>query len=195
MVKRRPTPPAKPRLSPDDWIKAAIAAVMAGGLDALAVEPLAQQLGTTKGSFYWHFQDRAELLDAVLERWEQLATAAIIDQFTPVVDPRERLRLLLNVVFSGLGEDRFELAVFGAGAHPQIAPVVSRVNRARTAFLVDIFLDLGMTPTRARSRARVAYAAYLGHAQLRLLDPAGGPGPRAVRRYVAELLEMLCTDS
>ena len=59
------------RLSPQDWIDAALAAIAAGGLAAVAVEPLAARLGTTKGSFYWHFASRDALLKAALANWEQ----------------------------------------------------------------------------------------------------------------------------
>ena len=41
------------------------------GLDALAVEPLSLRLGVTKGSFYWHFKDRRDLQNAVLDLWKE----------------------------------------------------------------------------------------------------------------------------
>lgn len=49
-------------LSKADWTEAALAALARDGLASVAVEPLALQLGTTKGSFYWHFTDRADLI-------------------------------------------------------------------------------------------------------------------------------------
>lgn len=55
------------RLSRADWIEAATRFGVERGFDDLAVEPLAARLGTTKGSFYWHFANRADLLDAVME--------------------------------------------------------------------------------------------------------------------------------
>ena len=45
-------------------------------------------LGVTKGSFYWHFVDRAALLQAVLARWEQRATDSVITWLAAVDDPR-----------------------------------------------------------------------------------------------------------
>ncbi|MGH3388225.1 MAG: TetR family transcriptional regulator, partial [Actinomadura sp.] len=43
----------KTRLSRADWANAALEAIAEGGLAAVAIEPLATRLGTTKGSFYW----------------------------------------------------------------------------------------------------------------------------------------------
>jgi AcrR family transcriptional regulator len=34
------------------------------------VEKLARSLRVTKGSFYWHFRDRADLLELLLREWE-----------------------------------------------------------------------------------------------------------------------------
>jgi AcrR family transcriptional regulator len=58
------------RLTRQDWIDAALEALETGGVPAVAVEPLASRLGVTKGSFYWHFKDRNELL----------ATARLVDR-------------------------------------------------------------------------------------------------------------------
>ena len=57
------------RLSADEWIDAASQATMEGGIATAAVEPLAERLGVTKGSLYWHVPSRDALLEALLERW------------------------------------------------------------------------------------------------------------------------------
>ena len=57
------------QLARDDWLKAALNQCTAG-IDTVKVAPLAEQLGVTTGSFYWHFKNRRELLEAMLEYWE-----------------------------------------------------------------------------------------------------------------------------
>src|SRR5215207_10572201 len=47
-------------LTRQDWAAAGLAALVEGGPDAVAVEPVATRLGATKGSGYWHFTDRAD---------------------------------------------------------------------------------------------------------------------------------------
>ena len=42
--------------------RAAFRALARGGVEAIAVEPIAAELGTTKGSFYWHFKNRDSLV-------------------------------------------------------------------------------------------------------------------------------------
>src|ERR671911_1826652 len=79
-------------LTAEDWIEAAYRAMAEGGVEAVAVEPLARKLGVTKGSLYWHFEDRKALLEALLERWERESTEARIAAARQVADPRERVR-------------------------------------------------------------------------------------------------------
>lgn len=79
-----------------DWIEAALEALATQGLPAVAVEPLARRLGTTKGSFYWHFSDRSDLIGATLQHWEQRDTDDLISRIEEIEDPRARLASLLR---------------------------------------------------------------------------------------------------
>src|SRR4051812_3919847 len=54
------------------WIEQGLQALAAGGPEAVKIEPLAKELGVTKGGFYWHFEDRQALLDELLDAWEKL---------------------------------------------------------------------------------------------------------------------------
>src|SRR5436309_10975695 len=86
---------AQERLRPEDWASAALAAIGSGGLAAVAVEPLATRLGTTKGSFYWHFANRDALLTAALERWERTGTEDVIAYVEAQPTGPARLRALI----------------------------------------------------------------------------------------------------
>src|SRR5690349_9457645 len=87
---------ARQRLTAQDWADAALTAIGEGGLAAVAVEPLAARLGATKGSFYWHFANRDALIEAALERWEEVGTEAVITEAEAEPDPTGRLRRLLR---------------------------------------------------------------------------------------------------
>ena len=58
------------QLDRDAWIKASLDVLAEKGLDGIRVEVLAKRLKVTKGSFYWHFKDRRDLFDAMLETWK-----------------------------------------------------------------------------------------------------------------------------
>jgi AcrR family transcriptional regulator len=159
-------------LSREDWAGAALAALAGDGLAGVAVEPLARRLGASKGSFYWHFRDRGELIAATLELWERRDTTEVIAALETIPDPRERLRQLARSAFvrAAAGHDA-QPGVLAAAADPRVAPVLERVTRTRLAFLERQFQALGLDPAAARARARMAYALYVGLGDLRRATP------------------------
>ncbi len=184
------------RLTKGDWISAAINAVEHGGIAAIAVEPIAAVLGTTKGSFYWHFANRDELVAAVMGQWEELATNAVIANVAEVANPKDRLRQLLQVVFGHEREDRIEARIVLAPFDERVSPTVERVTNLRVEFLVTLFRGLGFSRSTAAKRARIAYAAYLGNLRLVLDDgpktsTSARPSATATRAYAQELLSVL----
>ena len=62
------------------WVDAALRAFADGGPEAVRVEPLAKALGVTRGGFYWHFADRAALLDELLDTWERRSTDEVLER-------------------------------------------------------------------------------------------------------------------
>ena len=87
--------PAAVRTPRETWVREGLRFLAEGGPDAVRVEPLAAALGVTKGGFYWHFRNRAELLDALLDLWEQqLVDEAIEASDHGGGDGRTRLRRL-----------------------------------------------------------------------------------------------------
>jgi AcrR family transcriptional regulator len=187
------------RLTKDDWINAGIDAIEHGGIAGIAVEPIATVLGTTKGSFYWHFTNRDELIAAIMRRWEELATNAVIATVAEVADPLDRIRQLLRVVFGHEREDRIEARIVLGPFDPRVTPTVDRVTTLRIEFLVSLFRGLGFTRSTSARRARIAYAAYLGHLRL-LLDHTSTSSTRSrssvaeTRAYADELLKVLTSS-
>ena len=107
------TPPrgAGRRLSVDDWIQAGFALLAEGGPNALRVDRLCEQLGVTKGSFYWHFKNRGELLEALLEHWSREMTDAEFEriQGLPAGLACRLLALAEDVLEKGMG--RYDPAI------------------------------------------------------------------------------------
>jgi len=115
------TTEAKRRLSRETWTEAALEAIAEGGIAAVAVVPLARRLGATKGSFYWHFDNRDELVAAALADWEQTHTSAVISEIDAASDdPRQQLRLLFKRVTELAARDRIELALLATADDPAV---------------------------------------------------------------------------
>ena len=149
-------------LTREDWIRAARAVVAEHGVAGVSVDRLARTLGVTRGSFYWHFRNRRQLIDAVLEVWEQEYTTDLLPEAEAVDDPLERLRLVFHDVYE-LPADQIEVTLHSAADDPLVAPTLARVIRTRLALLRRIFTELGLSDEEAADRAWLAYALYTGH--------------------------------
>jgi AcrR family transcriptional regulator len=184
------------RLSRQVWVQAALEAIAEGGLAAVAVVPLARQLGATKGSFYWHFANREALVEAALSEWEQSHTTAVIAEIEGSSDePLQQLRLLFRRVTALAARDRIELALLATADHPTVQPVLDRVTRRRIEFVAQLFQRLGFSRAQARRRALLAYSAYLGHAQLVHATPQLLPRAQAAKRaYLNDVLLALTSQ-
>jgi AcrR family transcriptional regulator len=188
---KKPRGKAAARLEAEAWEEAALAALETRGLAGVAVEPLARVLGVTKGSFYWHFTDRAALLRAALARWEERATDSVIAWLATVDDPRERL---VQLITRGSLSDRtwrIHVALGSAIAEPAVALALERVSRRRIGYLEECYAKLGSKPQAARRAALLAYASYLGLTRLRLEAPRELPEVASMRAYTAHVVAAL----
>ncbi|HEY2578663.1 MAG TPA: TetR/AcrR family transcriptional regulator [Streptosporangiaceae bacterium] len=183
------------RLTPQDWVTAALAVIAEGGLAAVAVEPLAQRLGTSKGSFYWHFENRDALLTAALARWEEQYTAAVTAENTRAgADPVQRLRLLIRRVTTLAETDSVYVALIATAGHPAVAPVLTRITEQRIDYTAALFRDIGFPAREARYRSLLAYSAHLGHTELARSAPGALPRGRADREaYLQHVVTTLTT--
>src|SRR5258708_30027414 len=183
------------RLEAEAWEEAALAALERQGLAGVAVEPLARALGVTKGSFYWHFTDRATLLRAALARWEERATDSVIAWLATIDEPRERLVQLITRVSLSDRTWRIHVALGSAIAEPAVALALERVSRRRIGYLEECYAQLGNRPQAARRAALLAYASYLGLTRLRLAAPRELPEGASMRAYSQHVVAALVTPA
>ncbi|HET9420530.1 MAG TPA: TetR/AcrR family transcriptional regulator [Nocardioides sp.] len=186
---------SRAHVSRADWTNAALEALSEGGVSAVRVDVLSKRLGVTRGSFYWHFENREALVVAALEEWERVCTTETIEQLDSIADPEQRLRVLLTQALDVEALSRLEPAIVAHATDPVVGPVLRRVTRRRVDYLAEAYAQLGHPPAAARRQALVAYAAYTGWLQLR--SSAGAELPEladqgrrgtAARRHLADEL-------
>lgn len=179
----------EPTLTAADWAEAALQLIAEAGLGALTVETLAARLGVTKGSFYWHFKGRSELLAAALGRWERRATAEAIAGLSAVTDPRQRLHLMLHAATQAPRSRSLYAALAEAAEDPIVRRVLNRVAAARIGYLKACYRELGFAQSEAKAKAVFAYAAYRGLLQLAHEAPSVLPSDWST--YSAVVLDAL----
>lgn len=165
------------RLTRASWIDAAYARFNADGLAAVAVEPIARELGATKGSFYWHFVDRGELVGAVLKRWEHIETDEVIVAAEEEGAPADRIARLIDVIAHRSDQRGGELTLYATAAAHGVEDVVARVAERRIEYVTAQVAGLGFDEGESRRRAIILVAAILGFQQMVATgwDPREGP--------------------
>lgn len=158
-------------LNRENWIDAGWSLLAAKGVQAVKVEVLARKLKVSKGSFYWHFKNRQELLEAILQRWED-ETMKVIQRSPTLADtPKERLFKLFALIEELCEKPDPETAIFQwANQDEAVQQRVHALETKRVKYLSQLFQDCGFDETEARHRAEVAYFALMGFADRRERD-------------------------
>ena len=172
----------EPTLTTSDWAEAALQLIAEKGLGALTISTLAARLGATKGSFYWHFKGRDELLAAALARWER-SVGEMIRGLDAIPDHRRRLELNLDAASQPPRSRSLYAALAEAAEDPVVRKVLQRVASLRIDYLDVCYRGLGLAAAPARAHAVLAYAAYRG--LLQLAHEAPGSLPAEWASYAA----------
>ena len=149
-------PASKPRLGRRDWLDVALAELAAGGINDISIEKLADRLGVTRGSFYHHFQNREELLSAMLDYWVEHWTEDIRTTLVALrLDARQTLLAMIRLIRERKAAD-YDVVFRAWALHDPLAhKVVKRVDDIRLGYIRSLFTQLGFDDLEAENRARL----------------------------------------
>jgi AcrR family transcriptional regulator len=162
MAKAAPSRTAQGPLDIAAWTRAALDTLGEQGIDGVRVEVLAKRLGVTKGSFYWHFENRDALLAAMLADWRRRATLTIIERIEARDDSAlTRLRMLMQVPFQikAEGGAQVELSIrLWARRDKAARSALHDVDELRLRYIARLLQQIGVAEDKAEARAIFAYA-------------------------------------
>jgi AcrR family transcriptional regulator len=152
------------RTTRDGWVEAGLAALAAGGPDAVRVEVLAKQLGVTKGGFYGYFADRDALLAAMLDVWERESTDEVLERVERAGgDPRDRIRRAGLLTFSSDRLLPIDLAIRDwARRDEAVAERLRRVDGRRMGLLRQLIGTFCPDPDEVEARSLLAFCLAIG---------------------------------
>jgi AcrR family transcriptional regulator len=168
-------------LSRASYFVCALEILAEAGPAALTIAELGQRLGVTKGSFYHHFEGRAQFVDSLLEYWKTEHAARLIEISQSIVDTQQRMSLLKNIAI-GLPHDAEAAIRAWSFQDARVAEVQAEVDVMRTAHLQDAYAATGLEPRQAKLWASIAMSVLAG---MQLLDRPSDPNK--VRRIFDEL--------
>ncbi|PID36396.1 MAG: transcriptional regulator [Rhodobacterales bacterium] len=161
----------KARLSREDWLYAGFRALVESGPEGLKAERIARALGTTKGSFYWHFKDVPDFKAQMLDLWQTRAFEDIVATVEQIDNPTQRLYALAENVTNPTEADVLNYG--GHAAEPAIrawarsdagaARAVAEIDARRLGFLQKTLSEIGIQNPEF---ARVIYGAHIGMSTL-----------------------------
>ena len=158
-------------LSVDDWIAAANDLLVSENIRGVRISTLCLKLKVTKGSFYWHFSSRKDLLRALLDSWRRRMTLNIANKLgrltNGAVSTLRALLMLPRKTFSATGA-AVEMSIRDWGRREKLAhDALKEVDKIRLSSFEQSFQKLGFSAREARLRGYVAYAIMMGDSILK----------------------------
>lgn len=173
-----------PRATKEQWLSAGMALLIARGPDSMSVEQLCQQVGRTKGSFYHHFKNHRQFVDALVADWKQQNLQQPIKQST---GGSGRVRLSTLTALSAELDPEQEIAIRRlAGRDDKVRATLGVVDDARINYLALLYREAGLKPRQATNAAKIQYAGFVGSQYLWPQDFGGHV--RKLGKIVDELL-------
>jgi AcrR family transcriptional regulator len=178
MVRTRARRAAKARnearsspLRVEDWVAAANDLLVDENIRGVQISALCLKLKVTKGSFYWHFSGREDLLRALLNSWRRRMTLNVAHKLgrvsTGAVSTLRAMLALPRKTFSAAGA-AIEMSIRDWGRREKLAhDALEEVDAMRLRSFEQSFQALGFTRHEARIRGYIAYAIMMGDSILK----------------------------
>jgi len=156
--------PALTRTPRSSWIDAGLRALAAGGPDAVRVELIAQELGVTRGGFYWYFEGRRAFLNEMLDTWERRSIDEVLERVeSEGGDARDKVERAGLLTFSKELLP-IDLAVRDwARRDRSVAKRLRRVDNRRMGYLRSLISSFCSDPDEVEARCILAFSLMIGH--------------------------------
>jgi len=144
------------RYNRQQWLTLALETFAKEGRARLRIEQLCRKMGVTRGSFYWHFNNRDDFVTKLVDYWTEWSTQQAIEAVDSInADAADRLLALMEYVTNKeLG--KYDMIMRSWALHePQVAKVVQKVDERRLAFVRRLFVEMGFSGDDLEMRAQL----------------------------------------
>jgi AcrR family transcriptional regulator len=180
-------------LHPDDWVRTAQIRLASHGVESVRVEVLARDLGVSKGSFYWHFRDRGELLDQLLARWEA-GELGWLDQDDGAGAPARWAGFIERT--ASPERMRMEVALRGwARGDERVATRVAEIEKRKASVVAEVLRNIGFAESAAEATSQVVLLICLGWLDRATRDKQFELASRSLGELLAQVVLAASTGS
>lgn len=162
-----------PQLTRDDWIRTALDTLIADGVEAVQITALSKILGVTRGSFYWHFENREKLLAALIAEWRAKNSGIMVEALSESRTLQDGILALFAI---WVDHEKFDPSLDQAvrdwsRRSVEVRAIVEKEDDNRVAAIAEFYERFGYEPTEAFVRARVIYLTQFGYHTLNIDEP------------------------
>lgn len=166
-----------------DWLDAGLELLRVRGIGGVEVGPLCRRVGVTKGSFYYHFENRDAFLGRLIEHWLQTC-APLPDQaaeYDQVLGLEGKVRAVLDFIREhDLG--RYDLPMrTWATEDKEARRAVELMDKLRLSATAGLFEADGWARDAAYQRAHTMYYFIAGRYEIEGSPPTPEEGAEFAR--------------
>ncbi len=150
------------RLTRQQWLARSLVILSEGGPGELRIDNITKKMKVSKGSFYWHFKNRADYIESLAKYWDTWSNDEVIEQIhTMDEDPVTIMKILIKTV---IGEN---LSAYDAAVQmlmhkePQIAPIVTKGFMKRLECLGGLFRQMGFKGRQLESKKQLFVGYFI----------------------------------
>ncbi len=154
------------RLSKEKWIEIARKVFIEEGIEGVKMDKLAARNGVSRGSLYWHFKNRTDLLNCLVADWEHGNTNPMIDRILAIKGGLfdRFIELARILIFEIDYEPSYDMAIRDwSRTDRDVLRVLRRIDKRRIQFFTRLFLEAGCNDEEAFIRARILYFHQIGY--------------------------------
>ncbi len=164
VAERGNSSPERKQLQRFDWLQKALEIFVDEGIDSIRITRLASDLGVTRGSFYWHFHNREDLIDSLVSYWKDKNSVAITASVSQALSLADGIfRFFETCIDESQFDPRLDLALREwARRSDAIRALLDGEDQIRIEALRQFYLRFDYPMPQALIRARVLYYSQIG---------------------------------
>jgi AcrR family transcriptional regulator len=144
------------RVTKKQWIETALEALVIQGCDGVRVVTLAKQLNISESGFYWHFENRDDLLNELKRYWaDEFSQQIISEVIGQDASLQEKLRATVLAI-RNKQSGKFDLAFTSWAQHDlSVRELVDQIRDMRISFIKALLAEGGFTGDDLEAHARI----------------------------------------
>lgn len=154
------------KVTREDWLNLARNVLVDEGVGEIKIAILAEKLGVSRSSFYWYFENRRDLLEALLQEWEARNTKTLVSKCG---QPSRTIsegacNFFRCFVDTSLFDHGLDFAVREwARRDVAVRARIDLADQTRLHAVTEMFLRHGYEAYDAECRARILYYMQIGY--------------------------------